>query len=89
VTIEEAQATLADLVHRLSVGEELLITEGDRVIAGIVGESEPIWQRPPPGLAQALLTVISDDDEHLQDFAEHMPRTSWPSQPGSAADRSF
>lgn len=73
VTIQEAQATLAEVVHRLSVGEEVLITEGDRVIARIVGESKPLWQRPPPGLAQGLLTVISDDDEHLQDFAEYMP----------------
>ena len=33
VTLEEAQAKLADLVHGLAPGEELLITENDRPIA--------------------------------------------------------
>ncbi len=29
ITIQEAQATLADLIHRLSAGDEMLITEDD------------------------------------------------------------
>jgi hypothetical protein len=29
--------------------------------------------RPPPGLGKGIITVISDDDEHLKDFEEYMP----------------
>ena len=37
VTIQEAQASLTDLIHRLTPGEELVITEGDRPVARLVG----------------------------------------------------
>lgn len=29
--------------------------------------------RPAPGLGKGMLTIISDDDDHLKDFAEYMP----------------
>ncbi len=74
-TIQEAQAQLADLIHRLTPGEEVVITENNQPVAKLV--SEPSQRqpalRPPPGLGKDCITVISDDDEHLQDFAEYMP----------------
>jgi len=39
VTIQEAQSTLTDLVHRLSSGEEVVITENDHPVARLVHTS--------------------------------------------------
>jgi antitoxin (DNA-binding transcriptional repressor) of toxin-antitoxin stability system len=73
VTLEEAQATLPDLIHKLATGEEVAITEGDQVVARLVGERRPLRQRPGPGLCKGMMTIVSDDDDHLKDFAEYMP----------------
>lgn len=73
LTLAEAQARLPEVVHRLNVGEEILITEGEQVVARIVGESKPVWQRPRPGLGKGILTILAEDDDHLKDFAEYMP----------------
>jgi prevent-host-death family protein len=75
VTIQEAQAKLFDLIHRLRPGEELVITENDRPVAKLVGEAPTATPglRPPPGLGKGIITILADDDEHLQDFAEYMP----------------
>ena len=73
LTLEEAQTQLLDVVHRLHTGEEVVITEGDQVVARIVGENRPLRQRPGPGLCKGMITIVSEDDEHLKDFAEYMP----------------
>ena len=70
ITIEDAQAKLPELIDGLSQGQELAITQGDRVVARIVGER---WERPGPGLAKGIFSIVSDDDDHLKDFAEYMP----------------
>src|SRR5262249_7323652 len=72
VTLEEAQANLPDLIYKLGTGEELAITEGNQVVAGLVGERRPLRQRPGPGLCAGMMTIVSDDD-HLQEFAAYMP----------------
>ena len=73
ITIEEAQAKLRELIDGLCKGEELAVTQGGRVVARIVGEKAESQRRPGPGLAKGMLTVVSDDDEHLTDFAEYLP----------------
>jgi antitoxin (DNA-binding transcriptional repressor) of toxin-antitoxin stability system len=73
VTIEDAQAKLPEIIGRLSNGEELVITQGDRVVARLVGERSERWERPGPGLAKGIFSIVADDDEHLKDFAEYMP----------------
>ena len=73
VTIEEAQAKLTDLIHQLTPGEEVVITENNRPVAKLVSEPAPVRQRPQPGLASGMLTIIAEDEEHLKDFAEYMP----------------
>ena len=74
VTIEEAQAKLKEIIHRMTPGEELVITENQRAVAKLVSEpSSNCRLRPPPGLGKGMLTIVSDDDEHLHDFAEYMP----------------
>lgn len=73
ISVQEAQMKLAELVHKLVRGEELVLTEGDRVVARLVGERPPAQQRPGPGLCKGMLTIVADDEEHLRDFAEYMP----------------
>jgi antitoxin (DNA-binding transcriptional repressor) of toxin-antitoxin stability system len=73
ITLHEAQARLPDIVHRLSSGDEVVITEGDQVVARIVGERRPLRQRPGPGLCKDMMTIVADDEEHLKDFVEYMP----------------
>jgi antitoxin (DNA-binding transcriptional repressor) of toxin-antitoxin stability system len=73
VTIEEAQAKLPDLIHKLTPGEEVLILENNQPVAKLVGEKVSLGQRPGPGLCKGMITIVADDDEHLKDFAEYMP----------------
>jgi prevent-host-death family protein len=75
VTIQEAQANLVELIRNLVPGDEVVITDNNRPVAKLVGEQpKPASRlRPPPGLGKGLLTVVSDDEDHLQDFKEYMP----------------
>ena len=73
VTIEEAQAKLPELIEHLAKGEELVITRNQQPIAKLIGEQPKPRLRPAPGLGKGILTIISDDDEHLKDFVEHVP----------------
>jgi prevent-host-death family protein len=73
VTIAEAQAKLPDIIRQLSAGEEVVITDAGQVVARLIGEQRPRWQRPGPGLCKGMMTIVADDDEHLKDFAEYMP----------------
>jgi len=75
ITLAEAQAGLADLIHKLTPGDEVVITENDQPVAKLVAEpakSKP-GLRPPPGLGKGWITIVSDDDEHLEMFKEYMP----------------
>lgn len=75
VTIQEAQAKLADLIHNLSPGDEVVITENNQPVAKLVSQQPKpkAGLRPPPGLGKGFITIITDDDEHLKDFEEYMP----------------
>ena len=73
VTIEEAQAKLPELIEHLAKGEELVITRNQQPIAKLIREQPKPQLRPAPGLGKGILTIISDDDEHLKDFVEYMP----------------
>ena len=72
VTIEEAQARLPDLVHNLVRGEEVVITENNQPVAKLV--APPAQKaRPLPGRGKGMLTILAEDDEHLEHFKEYMP----------------
>ena len=72
VTIEEAQAKLPELIAHLATGEELVITCDQRPIARLLAEGKPKRQPRKAGSAKGILTIVSDDDEHLRDFVEYM-----------------
>lgn len=96
VTLQEARASLPDLIHRLAPGEEVRIIENGRVVGRLLpGESPPVQPsrqpdmketpvaavdsdattalRLPPGLGKGFITIVSEDDDHLIDFADYMP----------------
>jgi prevent-host-death family protein len=75
VTLQEAQAKLPDLIHNLAPGDEVVITENNQPVAKLVSEmpQPKPGLRPPPGLGNGFITVLSDDDEHLKDFEEYLP----------------
>jgi prevent-host-death family protein len=72
VTLEEARLHLKELIERLAPGEEVVITQNDEPVAKLIS-SRPRHQQRQPGNCKGMLTIISDDDEHLKDFAEYMP----------------
>jgi antitoxin (DNA-binding transcriptional repressor) of toxin-antitoxin stability system len=73
VTLEEAQARLAELIEALSPGEELLVTRGGQAVAKLVREA-PKPRRPRvPGSAKGKILYMADDfDAPLDDFKEYM-----------------
>jgi antitoxin (DNA-binding transcriptional repressor) of toxin-antitoxin stability system len=68
-TIEEVQASLPFLISHLKPGEEVVITEHDRPVARLIGESRE--RKLGGGIGK--LAIIEDDDSHLEDFKEYMP----------------
>jgi len=74
VSIEEAQAKLSELIHRLTPEEEVVITENDQPVARLVPpKGEP--PRPPRRLGTLRGTVLymaPDFDAPLEDFKEYM-----------------
>jgi antitoxin (DNA-binding transcriptional repressor) of toxin-antitoxin stability system len=72
ISIEEAQAKLPEIIGQLAPGEEIVITKDQRPIAKL--HSIPLGGvQPQFGGCRGMLTVVSEDDEHLQDFREYMP----------------
>jgi prevent-host-death family protein len=74
VTIQEAQATLSDLIHRLKPGEEVVITENDQPVARLVPTPSPPQRkiRQLGTLKGTVLHVAPDFDATLEDFKEYM-----------------
>jgi prevent-host-death family protein len=74
VTLQEAQATLSDLIHRLTPGEEIVITENDRPVARLL-PTPPVPPKNPRKLGTLKGTVLymaPDFDAPLEDFREYM-----------------
>ena len=73
VTLEQAQSHLKDLVHQLLPGDEIIITENDRMVAKLVCEATVSSIRPKPGLGKGSIIYISPDfDEPLDEMKEYM-----------------
>ena len=72
VTVQEAQAKLADLIHQLTHGEAVVITENNQPVAKLV-RTEPKKQPPrKAGSAKGKIWMAPDFDEPLEDFREYM-----------------
>lgn len=71
ISIEEAASQLSGLVRSLGPHDEIVLTENDKPIARII-PSIPTRKRVA-GAWKGLLTIVKEDDEHLDDFKEYMP----------------
>lgn len=71
VTIEEAQAHLAEIIDRLTPGAEVVLTRGDKPVATIKATPSP---REVPRLGTLKGTVLSMEhfDDPLEEFEEYM-----------------
>lgn len=75
ISVEEAQARLKELIHQLTPGEEIVITENQQPIAKLVSEAPkaPTRQRPGPGLGKGMIVFVATDfDAPLEDMKEYM-----------------
>jgi prevent-host-death family protein len=73
VPIQEAQARLPDLIHRLTPGEEVVITENGCPVAKLVAPPST-EARKVPKLGTQPGSVLSMEyfDDPLEDFKEYM-----------------
>lgn len=73
MTIQQAQSTLTELIHRLSLGDEVVITENDRPVARLVPTPEAP-RKPDRKLGTmkgSVLYMAPDFDAPLEDFKEY------------------
>ncbi len=73
ISLQDAQKNLADVVHDLAPGADVIITENDRPVARLIALAPPKAPSPEFGRCAGMLTVVAEDDEHLKDFDEYMP----------------
>jgi antitoxin (DNA-binding transcriptional repressor) of toxin-antitoxin stability system len=72
INLQDAQAKLPDLIHKLAPGDEVVITENDQPVARLIADRRPRKPRQP-GNCNGMLTILQEDEEHLTDLAEYMP----------------
>jgi len=73
VTVEEAQARLAELIDELRPGETLVITRDQKPVARLVGAEAPIDGRRELGTMRGTVLFMTPDfDAPLDDFREYM-----------------
>jgi antitoxin (DNA-binding transcriptional repressor) of toxin-antitoxin stability system len=73
MAVEDIKLTLPELLDSLSPGDEVILTRNQQPVAKLVSE-KPSERKPRvPGLGEGMITIISDDEENLKDFAEYMP----------------
>ena len=73
ISLEEVQSKLPDIIHGLAEGDEVVIMEGKQTVARLLGPPPAKRRRRTPGSARGKLTVLTEDDEHLNDFEDYMP----------------
>jgi prevent-host-death family protein len=73
ITVDEAQAKLKDLIHQLSPGDEIIITENAQPVAKLVSElAKPAKQRPAPGMGRGSIVYMAPDfDAPMDEFKEY------------------
>ena len=72
ITIQEARANLDELIHRLTPGEELVITENDQPVAKLVAASPLPRNRPKLGTQPGSVLSMEHFDDPLVDFKEYL-----------------
>jgi prevent-host-death family protein len=71
VTLEEAQARLAQLLEQLQPGEEITITDHGRPLAQLKKAERNSWPCKA-GSAKGKIRMAPDFDAPLEEFKEYM-----------------
>ena len=73
MAVEDFKRMLPELLDSLTPGDEVVLTRNHQTVARLVTETPTPRQPRVPGLGKGMITILADDEEHLQDFAEYMP----------------
>lgn len=73
VTLKEAQLHLPELIANLQPGEVMQILADGRPVARLILEPRKPRQPRKPGSAIGSLTILAEDDAHLEAFNDYMP----------------
>jgi antitoxin (DNA-binding transcriptional repressor) of toxin-antitoxin stability system len=73
VELQEAQGRLKEIIAGLGPDDEVVITEHSQPVARLVGGRGVARQPRQAGNCKGLITLLVEDDEHLNDFQEYMP----------------
>ncbi|MGM0490017.1 MAG: type II toxin-antitoxin system Phd/YefM family antitoxin [Planctomycetota bacterium] len=73
LTVQQAQADLPAVIADLKAGEVVIITDDGKPVARLTPEPQSRRERRQLGSAVGRLTILSEDDEHLDDFGDYMP----------------
>ena len=71
VLIGEASSRLSELIDQLQPGEEIELARGSETVARLVRNSTQKQARQF-GLGKGKLTILADDDEHLEHFQDYL-----------------
>jgi antitoxin (DNA-binding transcriptional repressor) of toxin-antitoxin stability system len=71
VSLKEAQDNLPELIHQLSPGEELVITENDQPIARVLPTPLVPRERKLGTMQGTVLHMAADFDAPLDEFREY------------------
>jgi antitoxin (DNA-binding transcriptional repressor) of toxin-antitoxin stability system len=81
VTIDVARTILPDLVHRLQVGDKVVITENDHPVARLLPPVVRPERKPrrPGTLRETVLYMAPDFNAPLEEFKEYSacPTPPW------------
>ncbi|MDX2272711.1 MAG: type II toxin-antitoxin system prevent-host-death family antitoxin [Cyanobacteriota bacterium] len=75
VTIQQAQATLPELIHNLPMGDEVVITENGLPVAQLARSPQTEVKQQWPckaGSARGKIRIAPDFDQPLEEFQEYM-----------------
>ena len=73
ISLAEDQLGLPELIASLQPGKEVQIFSGDRTVARLIAELHPPRQPRQPGSEIGTLTILSEDETHLEDFHDYIP----------------
>ena len=72
IPIGDASSRLNELVDQLAPGEEIELTRAGDAVARLV-KNGVRKQARQFGLGKGKLTIVEDDDLHLEHFQDYMP----------------
>lgn len=72
IDVEQAQATLPELIEEAMNGNEIVITRDHQPLVRLVEARQPTGRGRRPGSLKGLITIAEDFDEPLEDFRDYM-----------------